>query len=458
MKKIEKYISLTTILLLFLPESGIYCQSAFPDIYIRIAFQNSPLLYQKSTDIDKAHLAKNIATGYRLPTASFQLGYQTAAGGRNIDLPVGDMLNGVYTTLNHLTNTNSFPTIENQSINFLPSNFYDAKVRTTIPIYNAEVGHNIRLSENQIIAAETNLCLQKRQLAATVKEAYFNYLMAIKVKSIYTEAIGLAREGRRVNSRLLEHGKGLPAYILRSDAEIASIEDEAFSAETAVKNAQYWFNFILNRPDTASIDTSIDEEALMAECRALLLSNSDNSQREELSLLHIASASYKEAIQLQKSAAMPRLNGILDLGSQSENWRFNNQSRYFLLGLQLEVPIFSANRIKQKTAMAKLDLDRNESVLDYSKQQLQLSAKIAINNLRTALETLDACKKQVEAASAYRRLIDKGYTEGVSTFIETIDARNQWKTSQLACKIQLYKVFLAGVKVERELALFNIDQ
>ncbi|HQN56191.1 MAG TPA: hypothetical protein PLR24_03090, partial [Saprospiraceae bacterium] len=70
----------------------------------------------------------------------------------------------------------------------------------------------------------------------------------------------------------------------------------------------------------------------------------------------------------------------------------------------------------------------------------------------------DASQKQLEAASTYRRLIEKGYAEGVSTFIETIDARNQWTTAQLAQKIRLYKVLQAVAAVERETASYNIDQ
>ena len=124
----------------------------------------------------------------------------------------------------------------------------------------------------------------------------------------------------------------------------------------------------------------------------------------------------------------------------------------------LEVPLFSANRVKNKVEQAKIDLNRNESVTRHARDQFDLAGEIALNNLRSALEGIEARKKQVEAASTYRRLIEKGYAEGVSTFIETVDARNQWKTSQLAYKIQLYKVFQAGVNVEKELALFNIDQ
>lgn len=435
----------------------LYGQESPLDRYIREAFASSPILYQSDLDIQKSKLVKDFARSYYFPTASLQMGYQTAAGGRNIDLPVGDMLNGVYSTLNQITGTSSFPTIDNQHINFLPNNFYDFKIRTSLPIFNPEVSHKIRLADKQTEATALNLRLRKRQLAAQVKEAYFNYLMTTGVVGIYREALALGEEGRRINQRLLEHGKGLPAYILRSDAEIASIKDEIFQAETASTNARAWFNFLLNKPDSTTIDTLFDENTMLTFCKNLLL-NTPPDQREEMKMLLNASSSIEEAIKLNKSAALPRLNAIIDLGSQAEQWQFNSQSRYFLLGLQLEVPLFSANRIKNKVEQAKIELNRNESETRHAQDQFSLAGEIALNNLRAAIEGIDARKKQVEAASTYRRLIEKGYAEGVSSFIETADARNQWKISQLAYKIQLYKVFQAGVNVEKELALFNIDQ
>jgi len=455
---LTKHRLITALSIVTLVSTMMSGQQTALDQYIREALKKSPVLYQNSLNLDKAKIGEDIARSYYLPTVGFQLGYQTAAGGRSIDLPVGDMLNGVYSTLNQLTGTSAFPTIHNQQINFLPVNFYDAKIRANIPVYNPEIKHNIALAGSQVTGSEIEIRLRRRELVRQVKEAYFNYLLTLQATKIYREALSLASEGRRVNERLLKNGKGLPAYVLRSDAEIEQIRAEIYQSEVQARNAASWFNFLVDRPADADIDTLFDESEALLRCNQLILMQQNTSVREEVKSLMNASAVYSNMISLQKSARLPRLNGILDLGSQSENWRFNGQSRYFLLGLQLDVPIFSAYRIKNKVAQARLDLMQNESRVAYVRDQIDLSAATSVNNLKSALESLEAKQKQLEAASTYRRLIDKGYAEGVSTFIETIDARNQWTQAQLSCKIQLYKALQAGVAVERELALFNIDQ
>lgn len=428
------------------------------DEYIRIALEQSPVLYEAKLTAEQARLDQKTARSHRIPEVKFQMGYQTSAGGRSIDLPVGDMLNGVYSTLNRLTGEDAFPMIRNEKISFFPVNFYDARFRTTVPIYNPEVNHHIEMAGHQIIGSEIGLQLRKRELIARVKEAYFDYLMADQAMNIYEEALLLAEEGRRVNQRLLENGKGLPAYVLRSEAETESLHADIYEAEVAVKNAAARFNFLLNRSPETVIDTRTDEEELLAACRRMTLQVPEPGRREEIRSLKNASEIYGDAVQLNRSRMRPRINSLLDLGSQAENWRIDGQARYFLLGVQLEVPIYSASRMKHKIARAQIDLRKNESRLQHTSDQVRLAGKVALNNLEAALEALSAKEKMLEAASSYRRLITKGYSEGIATFIETIDARNQWTQAQLAYKIQLYKTFKAGAAAERELALFNLDQ
>src|SRR3546814_20475137 len=78
----------------------------------------------------KAMLGLETSKSFYLPSVSFQTAYSTANGGRNIPLPLGDLLNEAYATLNQLTGTQRFPQLQNESINFLPYNYYDAKIRT----------------------------------------------------------------------------------------------------------------------------------------------------------------------------------------------------------------------------------------------------------------------------------------------------------------------------------------
>jgi outer membrane protein TolC len=421
------------------------------DKYIREGFANNLVLQQKHISLEKALYALKTAQSMYLPSVAFLFDYQTADGGRDIPLPLGDLLNGVYSTLNQLTSSNNFPKLSNESINFLPKNFYDGKVRTTVPILNTDIGYNKKIQEQQVTLQGYEIEVYKRELVKNIKTAYFNYLNALQAVTIYESTQQLAQESRRVNEKLLENGKGLPAYILRAASEVESINAQITGAQQQAENVKLYFNALLNRDAHAAIDTGFS--AVLSP----LQDSSSVNGREELRSVQQLITLNETVLQMNKRFAVPKLNGFLDLGSQSQDWKFNGQSRYYMLGVQLSVPIFSGNRNNYKIKQSELEIKNtqlNKSVLI---QQLELSTGVARNNLSATYRTYQSSLKQLEAAASYFRLIDKGYKAGTNTFIETVDARNQLTTAQLSATINKYKVLIAATNLERETASYPIQ-
>lgn len=427
------------------------------DGYIKEAFKNNIVLQQKNISLEKAQYALKTAKSLFLPTVAFQGGYQTADGGRNIPLPLGDLLNPIYSTLNQITASNKFPMLENQSIDFLPKNFYDAKIRTTMPIINSDLAYNKKISEQQLVLQETEILIYKRDLVKNIKVAYYNYLNALQAVEIYRSGLQLANEGLRVNTKLLEGGKGLPAYVLRSRSEVENINAQLVAAEQQVVNAQLYFNFLLNRSADEKIDTGKGQTDLSTiEGLVVDMLPSSNS-REELKQLDEVIAINKNVLKMNNRFAVPKLGAFFDLGSQSEGFKFNNNSRYYMLGLQLDIPIFTGNRNTFKIKQTVLDVKNAELNADLVAQQLNLTKRTAQNNLKSAYQNYQSSLKQFEAASSYQRLIDKGYTAGSNSFIETIDARNQLTSAQLFTNISRYKLLSALAELERETATYQIN-
>ncbi len=423
--------------------------------YIADGFKNNIVLQQKDISLEKAQYALKTAKSLFLPTVAFQGGYQTADGGRNIPLPLGDLLNPVYTTLNQLTASSKFPMLENQSIDFLPKNFYDAKVRTTVPIINSDLIYNKRIAEQQVSLQEFEVLIYKRDLAKNIKIAYYNYLSALQAIEIYKSGLLVANEGLRVNEKLVESGKGLPAYVLRSKSEVESVKSQVISAEQQAANAKLYFNFLINRNADDKIEADLSDFSNSISTGNLFQSAAN--QREEMKALEQLVAINQSASKMNKLFAVPKLSAFLDLGSQSENFKFNSNTRYYMLGLQLDIPIFSGNRNQIKISQSNLDLKNANLNVELTAQKMALAVQTAKNNLLAVFETYQSSLKQLEAASSYQRLIDRGYKAGSNSFLETIDARNQFSAAQLLVNINRYKVLVAEAELERETANYPIN-
>jgi outer membrane protein TolC len=152
----------------------------------------------------------------------------------------------------------------------------------------------------------------------------------------------------------------------------------------------------------------------------------------------------------------PRINGFVDVGLQSENMKYTTQAQYYLLGVQLDMPLFAGNTNRNKINQAKLDLKNTELSTTNTRNQLNLVLHQSHNSLVSAWQNYLSAQKQFEAAQSYQKLIDKGYKEGVNTFIESIDARNQLTSAQLLVTINQFKLLIAEANLERETAGYEL--
>lgn len=422
--------------------------------YIDSAFSNNLALQQKNISLEKSLLALQSAKSLYGPTVNFQGGYQTGEGGRSIALPVGDLLNPVYTTLNKLTASNNFPSIQNTETYFLPQNFYDVKIATAIPILNTDLKYNKIIHASQSNMQQTDVLLYKRELVLQVKSAYFNYLSAIEASAIYKQALELAEAGKRANEKLLSNGKGLAAYILRSESEISHLKAMEMEAQNQVKNAGMFFNFLLNRQKDAAI---LIDSAAFSNTTLPQFIYRWNPGREELILLKENININNTLLGMQSKFNIPKINGFLQLGTQSSEWKFNSKSAYYITGLQIDMPLYNGKRNLRKIQQTKLDIQSANNKYAETEALLKMNQTAAWNGLQTVISNHAASIKQLEAALAYQRLIEKGYREGVNSYLETLDARNQVTQSRLLVNINHFRILTAEAQLEREQASFPLE-
>ncbi len=423
--------------------------------YIQYALDSNLVIKQKTVSLEKSMLSLQEARSYFLPAVNLGGSYSLAQGGRTIDIPVGDLMNPVYSTLNQLTGTTKFPQISNVEEQFLPNNFYDVKLRTTYPIFNPDIKYNRQVKEQQIKLSEGEIAIYKRELVKDVKTAYFTYLLATEGIRIYENTKTVVERGLRVNESLYKNGKGLPAYINRSEADVQQVDAQLQSAKNEAEKAKAYFNFLLNKPLNTPIEIHIPELP-----ETLMLPDADLSsiaKREELSQLQTAEEINKSFIRLNESFRQPRVNTYFDLGSQGFDFVNSGKGPYYMLGLQLDMPIFQGKRNLYKIDQSKKDLEQTRTQQQLVAQQLELQAFNARNNLLTALTNYRAGGKQVQAATSYFKLVDRGRGEGTNTFIEWLDARNQLTTAEVQQQINKYRTLMAWADYERQVASVSLD-
>ena len=421
------------------------------ETYIQTGLKNNEVIRQHNFDINKSMYALKEARALFYPTVSLNGSYTKAEGGRTIDIPIGDMLNPVYSTLNQITNSNAFPMLENQSVLINPDNFYDAKIHTTMPLLNFEIIYNKRIKTQQTTLQKIELEIYQRELVKEIKIAYYKYLQSVEGIKIYEDALALVKENQRVNQALFRNEKINRTAVLRSDNEVIRIHANLETARQTSNNARSYFNFLLNQ----KLDTTIEIEENEVPPIEAMAENTQN--REELQKLTQGKEINENVSKLTKSYWLPKVSGFADFGIQDFDFEADKNSRYYFAGVGLEWNIFSGNKNKWKLKQVEEDSKKIISQTDNVKQQLLLQFQVSQNNLKSALEQFNADKNQKQSAKKYNDDITKLYKEGQAIYIELLDAQNQWVNAQLNTNISLYNSWIAFAELERANATFTFN-
>ena len=421
------------------------------DRYIQIGLKQNIVLEQRRISLENSLLALKVARSYFLPTLGFSGNYSTASGGRTIDIPVGDLFNPIYKTLNQLTQTQSYSPISNQSFNLLPSNYYDVRVQTRLALYNSDIIYNKKIQSESVFINQAEIDIYKRELVYQIKSAYYQYLNALSSMSIYQSALKLVEKNLEINESLLRNGKGLPANILRVKGERESVLAQLKEAEAQKDNAQAYFNFLLNR----DLKQSIQDRPLAYDGQGNLDSLSlDISRREEINEIGHGQNIQKLNLEMKKAFWRPKINAFLDLGSQNSNFLFNSKSTFYLTGIQVDIPLFAGKRNLYSIDQAKLSTRSENLSLDYTTQQLKLAAVMARNGVKASWENYQGARAQFISSQSYFHLLDRGFREGTNTLLEYLDARNQLTSSEILMNLRYYSYLKALAQLERETASY----
>ncbi|MBB5635458.1 outer membrane protein TolC [Pedobacter cryoconitis] len=424
------------------------------DDYISLAFAQNQGLKQQNFDLERSMFALKEAKSMYMPTVSMLGSYTKSAGGRTIDVPVGDLVNPIYTALNQLTSSSKFPQVANQSFLLNPDNFYDVKLRTSLPLINAEIRYNKLIKQKLISSQQAAVNVYKRALVKDIKTAYYHYFQALQGIEAYRSAELLINENIRVNTSLLRNGVRNGTALLRAQTELEKNNAALINAQRTADNAKAYFNFLLNRSLTETIQT--DSVAIAA-----ILSVPDTTAgiggREELKQLALLKDVNNLDYKLQRSNLIPKLSTFIDLGSQGMDFKVNDKTRYYLWGVNLQWDIFTGGKNKFRAAQAQSNIRSNLAKIDETEQSFKLQLVQAYNNYHSAKAACASAVSGLSFAGKYYRDQLKAYRAGQLLYLELIDAQDQLTSAKLRMADAQADLQITLAELERDQAAYPLN-
>lgn len=449
MKASIRQLALSALLLL---QFRSYGQSVL-DQYIRQAIDSNLALQQKQVDITKAKLDLERAKAWFFPQVNLNAQYTLANGGRTQDLPIGDLMNPVYKTLNQLTGSSAFPQISNQTIQFLPNDFHETKVEVNYAVFNKDRQHTQRIQAGMIGVQEAETAIYKRELVKQVKQAYYQYLQTLEAVKIYQNAQELVTEQLRFSEKLVKNQVATREIVLQAKAQLSQLQASIEDNQQQQKNAAAWFNFLLNR----GFDTPIQVNTTEWKNQSPQSLAGETQGREELRKLDQAKKVLEANKQMQTDFYLPKLNAFYQTGFQGFGYKFDDKQFYQLAGLQLQWSIFRGNENKVKIKQANAALTSMQLQENEVQQQLKLQSTTAWNSYQSAKVSLLSITDELNSAQEIYRLAEKRWKEGNALQIELIQARTQLTNAAIRQTLAQLNLLNKAAELERANATYSIN-
>jgi outer membrane protein TolC len=397
-----------------------------------------------SLDAVQARFFPQVALGAR---------YSRAEGGREIDLPLGTLLNPIYSSLNQLLAAQGqpaqFPTISDQRILFQREREQDTRLTVRQPIYAPAIPAAIRAQRALLESSEFGRVALARRLKRDVTVAYLDWLKATKSVDIVQASVSLLEENLRVNESLFRNGKVTQDQVLRARAELLAVIQQLRDARNGQSQARSYLNFLRNHPlDEELIPAAVEGEVArtvhdLADLRTAALAN-----RPELEQLDRAAKAAEARVQLARADLKPTVALGVDGGTQGEEYEFGRGRNFGMISLVLNWQFFDggANRAEARSARAaarQAATRRDEVAL-----QIQLEVQQALDRLETTSDSLTTAQARAEASRAGFRIASRKRDEGVINQVEFIDARSSLTSAELNLNVTRFDLLARQAELD----------
>jgi outer membrane protein len=423
------------------------------DEYVREGLRSNLALRAQTLEVERSTAALDAARARYFPEAAFAARYTRAEGGRVIELPLGDMLNPAYQTLNELLIAQGqqprFPVVQDEVIPFLREREQDTRITLRMPLLAPAIPAAVRAQRELLGASEFARIAVARRLKRDIAVGYLDWLSARRTGGIVDASVALLNENLRVNDSLHRNGKITEDQVLRARAELLAVTQQAREARDGARQAQSYLNFLLNRPlDTPLEDADVTGEVsattrALSELRAAALEN-----RPELEQLRHVARATEAQVRVARADRWPTLSLGADGGIQGEEYEFGRGSNFATISLLLNWTFLDGGARRAAVREANAAARRTRTELESLTQQVQLEVQQSLDRLNTSADSLATAEARAEAARAAFRIASRKRDEGVISQVEFIDARSSLTSAELNLNVTRFEVLARQAELD----------
>lgn len=342
-------------------------------------------------------------------------------------------------------------------------NTWSAGVSASMPLVNAQLWQNLRISDQDVELAVEKARSSRLETVNQVKQAFFSCLLAREAFEVYKSAYENALENYEQIERRYNVQRASELELTRAKTTLSSAIPNVYDAESAMILALWQLKAVMG----VDLDSDIDVAGTLSDYADHMLY--DLRASEELSLadnstlrqLAIQAEQLASAIKVQQYAFLPSLalSFNYSLNAMANDYKFSeyNWSPYSFVGLSLSVPIFSGGQRLNAVRQTRVQAQELEVQRVNTERQLKIAIRQYLNQMETAMKSYSSALSAAETAQKAYDIASKSYNVGRSTLTDLNDAQLALTQSRLGVSQAVYSFVVAKAGLEGTLGADFID-
>lgn len=425
---------------------------------LEIAISENPTVKIAGQEITKQEYAKKGVLAGLFPQLNFSANYN-----RTIQKQVMYMGGGGLSGSSESGEGSQESQSGNQGIAVGRNNTWSAGFSASLPIISASLWKELSISADDVELAVEQSRSSKITLISQVRQAYYAVLLAKDSYRVFKQTYDNAEEDFIDIKHKYEQGTVSEYDMIRAEVAVRNAEPDMLDAQNSIVLAKWKLKALMG----INMDTNIECEGSLYDYRDKMYAEYLNvdttavSGNSSLRQLDIQRKQLKKTRDMNLAAYYPTLDLTFSYqwNAMSENFKFSEYrwNPYSVLGLTLNIPIFSGGKrystVKQtKIQMQQLELNRIET-----ERNLMVNVKQYTNSMETSIKQYTAAEQGTKQARKGYDIAVKRYDTGAGTILEVNDSRLSLTQAEVNMNQAIYNFLTAKASLDETLGKESID-
>jgi outer membrane protein TolC len=336
-------------------------------------------------------------------------------------------------------------------------NTINGGVSASMPIINAQLWKSLEISGEDVELAIEQARNSRLQMVTQVKQAYYTALLAKEAHKVYKSVYENALANCALTEKKYNASKASELDLTRAKTAVANAVPHMYDSENAIILALWRLKALMG----VDLDMKIDvADSLLAYSEGMAYMEPDNldfSNNSSLKQLELQAEVLANSIKLQTYANLPSLalSFSYQINAMENEFNFSEYKwhPYAMLGLSLNVPIFTGGRNHNKIKQTKVQQQQLAIQREDAERNLRVGLMSNLNTMDMAGKSYFSAVEALESANKAYGIASKSYEVGRSTLTDLNDAQLALTQARLAVSQAVYNFLNAKASLEQTLGI-----